>query len=296
MNPHISFEPVKLNQKDCYYQYWEQTPCHSLDYTLANLWGWQNYFGLEWANTPNLLLLRQQKPNMINWAPLGDWAKADWDEMLASLPAGQKTFIRVPEELVQIWQKDLGSRVQVIEDRGHWEYLYNQSDLANLPGKNYHKKKNHYTGYVKEYGEPNYISLNNAMVEDVLGLQDEWCQWHECEASNSLRAENEAINQVLSHWNMFHGLLGGALYINERIVAFSVGEQLDQTTIGVHYEKGLNGYKGIYQAINKEFASRTASNFTLINRAQDVDEEGLRQAKMSYHPAGFLKKYRCLID
>ncbi|MBQ7738623.1 MAG: DUF2156 domain-containing protein [Desulfovibrionaceae bacterium] len=296
MNLTNSFQPVKLSQKDCYYQYWQKTPKRSLDYTLANIWGWQNYFGLEWLNLSDLLLLRQRKPEPLNWAPLGDWTKADWDEMLANLPEGQKTFIRVPEELVQIWQQAFGSRLTVIEDRGHWEYIYNQSDLANLPGKNYHKKKNHYSGYVKEYGEPNYIEVNNMIVEDVLALQDEWCQWHECEDSSSLRAENEAINQVLSHWNMFQGLSGGALYINERIVAFSIGEQLDQETIGVHFEKGLNGYKGIYQTINKVFSTCTAANFKFINRAQDLDEEGLRQAKMSYHPTSFLKKYRCIID
>ena len=49
------------------------------------------------------------------------------------------------------------------------------------------------------------------MVEDVLGLQDDWCQWHECEGSPSLQAENEAINRVLSHWNCFRGLTGGPL-------------------------------------------------------------------------------------
>ena len=30
----------------------------------------------------------------------------------------------------------------------------------------------------------------------------------------------------------------------------------------------------------------------MLNRAQDLDEEGLRQAKMTYLPTDFLRKYQ----
>ena len=130
------------------------------------------------------------------------------------------------------------------------------------------------------------------MVEDVLGLQDDWCQWHECEDSPSLRAENEAINRVLSHWELLDGLCGGSLYVDGQMVAFSVGEALDEKTLGVHYEKGLNGFRGVYQTINACFSREAGKGFELLNRAQDLDEEGLRQAKMTYLPTDFLRKYQ----
>jgi Uncharacterized conserved protein len=133
------------------------------------------------------------------------------------------------------------------------------------------------------------------MVEDVLAVQDDWCQWHECEESPSLRAENEAINRVLSHWNCFMGLSGGSLYVDGKMVAFSVGENLDGESLGVHYEKGLNGFKGVYQTINCLFSRNAGDGFTYINRAQDLDEEGLRQAKMTYLPADFLRKFKVRI-
>jgi hypothetical protein len=105
-------------------------------------------------------------------------------------------------------------------------------------------------------------------------------------------AENEAINRVLSHWNCFRGLYGGSLYAEGQMVAFSVGEGLDGQSLGVHYEKGLNGFHGVYQAMNRLFVQCAGLDFTLINRAQDMDEEGLRRAKMSYLPVDFLRKYR----
>ena len=76
------------------------------------------------------------------------------------------------------------------------------------------------------------------------------------------------------------------------MVAFAVGERLDDKNLGVQYEKGLNGYKGIYQAMNCEFARHAGQGYEWINRAQDLDEEGLRQAKMTYLPASYLRKYK----
>ena len=285
----MNYTPVTLDEKERYYELWAKTPRRSIDYTLANLWGWQEYYGLEWRFDGGLCWIRQTRPKPVCWAPIGDWFAADWP---ALLPKGlAHEVIRVPEELARLWRERLPGLVAE-EDRGQWEYLYDREDLVNLPGKRFHKKSTHFNNYVKTYGEPDYRPIGEALVEDVLGLQDDWCQWHECEGSPSLRAENEAINRVLSHWDRFRGLDGGALYVEGKIVAFSVGEDLDGESLGVHYEKGLSGYKGVYQTINRVFAREAGAGFKYVNRAQDLDEEGLRQAKMTYNPADFLRKYR----
>ena len=230
-----AFSPVSLAGHDDFYARWQATPQHSLDYTLANIWGWQQYFGLEWRFTEHLCWIRQTLPGPVPvyWAPIGDWSKADWDRELQD---GPRRFIRVPEALMEQWRVAFGDcRLTVHEDRGQWEYLYKQEELLALSGNRFHKKKNLYSQFVKAYGTPDYRPLDDAMVEDVLALQDDWCQWHECEDSPSLRAENDAIN--------------------------------------------------------REFARFAGENFQLLNRAQDLDEEGLRQAKMSYNPSDFLRKY-----
>ncbi|MDR1777871.1 MAG: phosphatidylglycerol lysyltransferase domain-containing protein [Desulfovibrio sp.] len=297
-----SFTPVSLEQSAGYYEYWERTPVRSLDYTLPNIWGWQEYYGLEWRFEAGLCWIRQSCPLPVLWAPLGDWNAFDWRGMTwddwraifsnGRIDAGSElVFLRVPEELTLIWSELFAGRLDVAEDRGQWEYLYKRDELALLPGNRFHKKKNHCNSFVKAYGE-NYHSLDDSMVEDVLALQDNWCQWHECGDSPSLRAENEAINRVLSHWNRFRGLCGGSLHSEGQMVAFSVGERLDGHCLGVHYEKGLNGFRGVYQAMNRFFAQKAGAGFTLINRAQDMDEDGLRQAKLSYLPTDFLRKYR----
>lgn len=291
------FTPVSLDKRDEYYALWQATPRRSLDYTIANLWGWQEYYGLEWRFDGDLCWIRQTRPQLIHWAPLGPWQEIDWPKALpATFREEKRQFRRVPEELLAIWQKAMPSMVAAEEDRGQFEYLYSQEELANLPGNRFHKKRNHLNSYVKTYGEPQYQPITDKMVEDVLAVQDTWCQWHECDDSPSLMAENEAINRVLTHWDKFRNFYGGSLYVDGKMIAFSVGEKLDGETLGVHFEKGLNGYKGVYQAINCMFARHAGQGFKWINRAQDLDEEGLRQAKMTYMPAGFLKKYNVVIS
>ena len=108
--------------------------------------------------------------------------------------------------------------------------------------------------------------------------------------SASLLAESDVVCSVLRNWDALPGLIGGALYVGGEMAAFAVGEPLDDQTIVVHFEKGRPEYRGVYQAINFCFAKYAAKNFVFINREQDADEEGLRQAKESYMPSGYLKK------
>ena len=40
------------------------------------------------------------------------------------------------------------------------------------------------------------------------------------------------------------------------------------------------------------FLAHSAPDFALVNREQDLNDEGLRKAKLSYHPVDFISKYR----
>ena len=64
-----TFTPVSLDGRQQYYELWERTPQRSLDYTLANLWGWQDYYGLEWCFEDNLCWIRQTRPKHLKKWP-----------------------------------------------------------------------------------------------------------------------------------------------------------------------------------------------------------------------------------
>ncbi len=53
----------------------------------------------------------------------------------------------------------------------------------------------------------------------------------------------------------------------------------------VHFEKADRAYKGLFQIVNRESARRIAGlGRAPVNREEDLGDEGLRQAKLSYHP------------
>ncbi len=277
-----------------YTSYFVKTPQKAADYSFTNLWGWADYYGLGLAFDNNLCWVYQEKPLPRLWAPLGDWAATDFTA-IPFLNDKKRTIYRVPSKLTEQLKSQFGARVEETESREHWEYLYNQSDLATLSGNKFHKKKNHVNAYTKAYGI-DYRPIDDGNIEQVLALQEDWCKWRDCENSPALQAESDVIFRVVGNWNRLPGLVGGALYVEDTMVAFSIGEALDAENFVVHFEKVQPDYKGIYQAMNQTFAANAAAGCQFINREQDMGEEGLRQAKLTYNPVGFLEKSTLVIN
>jgi hypothetical protein len=90
--------------------------------------------------------------------------------------------------------------------------------------------------------------------------------------------------------------MGGLLRVAGRLVAYTVAERLATDTLLIHFEKGNPNFKGVYQAINQAFLAHNAeAAIRWVNREQDLGDEGLRRAKLSYHPETFVKKYEVLL-
>ena len=60
----------------------------------------------------------------------------------------------------------------------------------------------------------------------------------------------------------------------------------------ISVEKGNPEIPGIYQMINQQFLLNAFEDAELVNREDDMGLEGLRQAKESYNPIGYARKYR----
>lgn len=288
------YTPISLKYMQEYKELLCKYSSQSSDYSFGNLWGWAEYYGLEWCLRAGLCWIRQTKPEVHYWALVGDWKNYDWANA-SCLDEGTE-FIRVPDEIAQTILDALPGRVELIESRGQWDYLYNANELATLSGNRFHKKKNLVNQFKKLYNY-DYYPMSSDCVESVLDMQAEWSKWREIEDSPSLLAENTAIARVLELWDALPGLVGGAIHVDGTVVAYTVGEKICPGTMVVHFEKGMPSYKGIYQAINQCFAQEVAESgkITYLNREQDLDDEGLRKAKESYNPVGYVKKHKLII-
>ena len=294
------FEPIRLERQHEYLERLSFVSQMASDYSFINLWGWAEVHGLLWAWEKDGIWIKQTLPREVNWAPVGNWEEMDWDRWFSGNTENRNTFTRIPEKLADLWKNHFGSGIILSEARGHWDYLYDVNELIELPGNRFHKKKNLLNQFKKTC---NYTvePLGTATVKQALAMQEDWCTWRDCESSEGLSAENGAISRVLRQWENLSGLMGGAIRINEKMVAYTVGEKLSDDTLVIHFEKGSPEYKGIYQAINNLFLEqlkREPSHHGLcwVNREQDLDDEGLRKAKLSYNPSGYIRKFTIRIS
>ena len=70
-----------------------------------------------------------------------------------------------------------------------------------------------------------------------------------------------------------------------------MGAPLNEDTFIVHVEKAFTHLKGAYPMLNQQFVLHSMDGFRYVNREDDLGLEGLRRAKLSYHPELLLEKY-----
>lgn len=290
----LNFEPITLDKQHEYSKYFAECSQKASDYTFANLWGWSEEYGLYWAWTDELVWIKQTIPEEFYWAPVGSWQEVVWNRCFDDYFSKQTIFARIPENLLKIWKNNLGHRLITEEAKGHWDYLYSVTELIDLKGKRFHKKKNLLNQFRKKY-DFKFVPFEANMVERAMAMQEDWCAWRDCESSEALTAENHVISRVLHNWSKLKGLKGGAIITDQEMAAYTIAESLSEDTLVIHFEKGNSDYKGVYQAINQMFLENSGRKFKIVNREQDLDDEGLRKAKLSYHPVDFLKKYRVIL-
>ncbi|SHL01325.1 hypothetical protein SAMN02745216_04472 [Desulfatibacillum alkenivorans DSM 16219] len=290
----LSFEPINLDSQKAYLEFLAKCPEPSSEYSFINLFAWQEAHGLEWAWTGPLVWIRQTRPETVYWAPMGDWESVDWPKALKELDESA-AFSRIPEKLAEIWRNAQGLSMELEEDRGQWDYLYSVPDLVALSGKKYHSKKNHLNRFKKSY-PARYVPMDASNAQEALSLQESWCQWRDCESVETLAAENDGIFKVLDHWDSLSNIMGGLIYVEDQLAAYTIGEAFKPGMLLIHFEKGSPDFHGAYQAINQQFLEHEGTDFALVNREQDTGDEGLRKAKMSYHPVDFIKKFRASLN
>ena len=103
-------------------------------------------------------------------------------------------------------------------------------------------------------------------------------------------SERKTIKYVFDHWQEL-GAIGGTIYVEGNLVAFTYGAAINNDTFDVCVEKADTSYEGAYAAINNEFVNHLPQQYQWINREEDLGIDGLRQAKTTYQPVLKLRKY-----
>ena len=222
----------------------------------------------------------------------GDVAKALAEIEKDAKECGERLqFAFVTEEQKEVLENAMPARFCYSSDAGDSDYIYLRSELASLSGKAFHKKKNHFSKFVRTYPDYKYYEIGACNIYDAQKVADAWYYEHLHDEDASQLAEYKAIKEALENFEEL-GLIGGIIYVNDSPCAMTIASKINGNTVDVHFEKAVGEYalNGGYAAINKLFSEKL-DGVTWLNREEDIGIEGLRKAKLSYRPKIMLKKY-----
>jgi hypothetical protein len=273
-------------------------------YTFTNIFAWRKGRNTQVSQLDGAVLVSLELPDRkVFLEPLGDGDRHEAMEKCLGREWGRPVeFKYLSWNTAALFQGDPGH--EVLSDRANSDYLYNAQDLIDLPGRKYDAKRNFIKRFSSEH-DYRYLEVTPELAQECLKFEEHWCLDRSCQSDEGLSHEREAVVEMLENFQALSsppiasrlsptgaGIRGGAIEVGGSIVAFALGEALNQETLVVHVEKADAKLTGVYAVINNEFCRHEGAKFKYVNREQDLGIPGLRQAKQSYNPVRLVETFR----
>jgi hypothetical protein len=187
------------------------------------------------------------------------------------------------------------SYLEINEDRDNFDYMYEIEELSKLAGARYKKIRNKSNKFRKAHEDRKLDikvlnSIDHYHAHLIEQINEKWADGTGRE-SRDLQ-EKAALKNLLNHASEFDLVLT-LIEVDEEVKAFSINEILNNGYVICHFEKALREHhEAIYTFLTCQVAEQlmlTESKW--VNWEQDLGIEGLRKAKLTYHPSSMLKKY-----
>lgn len=289
------FKSLDMSDREIIHAYFRAYQPEVSELKFTNLFIWRHYYQFEWCILDGFLLI------LVHTLNYG------YHFMQPVGPGSRVTIIPILLDYLQNEREEYEPRIERVDSRlireignlkdihieplpDHADYVYATEDLIHLAGRKFHAKKNHINRFNKQY-DYEYQRLNPDLVNACIHVLKRWCNWKECDKSPIMRAEFEAVHEALLHYRQLE-LDGGAILVDNSVVAFALGEMLNRETAVVHAEKVDPNIRELFAVINQQFCANAYAHVPYMNREQDLGIAGLRRAKRSYHPVRMIEKFK----
>ncbi len=288
----INIKKPELKDQELVERYFRMNQNRSCEYTFANLYLWSRHYHVGFAMVGEMLVFQYTDEGVFTF-PQGDnrYLRETVDALMEWSEENGKEFrmTNVTPEQFELLEQIYPGRFAIRYYRDSADYVYETEKLISLSGKKYHGKKNHINKFKKLYPDWSYETISSENVEDCFQMALEWRRQNGCEDDEEKSAEMCVTLNALRLLEELK-LRGGLIRAGGKVVAFSIGEPVCDDTMVVHIEKAYADVQGAYPMINQQFLEHEASQYRYVNREEDLGEEGLRQAKESYHPVFLVEK------
>lgn len=289
----ISFKKPELADRQVILSHLKGRGLRGCERTFANIYLWARFYDLVWAEIEGTIVFRSVFDGKYSYTyPAGDEDRKAAVEHLIEVCREQEyplQFHGLSKQEYEELERGFPGQFEIEWPRDAEDYVYETEKLIQLSGKKYHGKKNHINQFKAAYPDWSYEALTDENVEECFQMALRWRELNGCEgdaeknkemcvALNSLRLQKELE------------LRGGVLRAGGEVVAFTLGEPVSEDTFVVHIEKAYADIRGAYPMINQQFLEHEVSDYLYVNREDDTGDEGLRKAKLSYHPVFMVEK------
>ena len=265
----------------------------SCEITPMTLLIWKNYYHQKIAFCDDMLFVSLGKNSEIFLLPFANDMKKAVNILKELTKSQNRPLVFLGAEGVRLdtFNSIFSEEFSQNESREDFEYLYLTEKLKNLSGKKFHSKRNHISAFSKAYNW-SYESMTTDILPEVFEMADKWTEEMKkiTDDTKSIEVENKALKEYLPFMKELN-LRGGCIRVDGKIIAFTFGSPINNKVFDIHVEKALPEFRTAYTLINREFILNELLDFEYVNREDDMGLEGLRKAKLSYHPDILLKKY-----
>ncbi len=294
----LQFTPMTLQDLPRLAPWFEKNTDRLCDSTVGGEFLWRDYYRIRWTLHGGALCLMARYPedggfNAYSY-PIGGDEEEALDAMAEYAKRKEIPLIFCPaseedtRRITQRWPQ------AVIEPQRRWyDYLYAAQDLRELAGRKFGGQRNHINRFKKENPDWRFETITPKNLAAVRAFFEKLTADGGKQFASAAE-ETAKIFEVFDHWEAYR-FVGGAVFIKEDVVAFSMGEIVGDT-LYVHVEKASREVHGAYPMIVQQTAlAFTGEAVCWINREDDAGDEGLRTVKLSYHPAAILTKNKVIV-
>jgi len=293
----MNFKPIEIEDKAAITAFTYSSHLSNCDYAFANMCSWRFFYHSEYAIKNGFLFIRfyvEEKghKHLAYMFPVGNGELKQAIELMekdAEAFGHPLLLLGVTPENIQKLNTLFPDCFTTILERDYFDYIYLRDDLAMLKGKKLQPKRNHINQFKKQY-DYIYLPVTEKIIPECMTLARAWYESNKVEENNEeLIHERHSMNFALEHFDAL-GLLGGAITVDNKIIAFTYGSPINDQTFGIHIEKADVRYEGVFSVISQEFAKQIPPQYVYINREEDLGIPGLRKSKLSYYPHLLLEK------
>ncbi|OGG15734.1 hypothetical protein A3D77_01775 [Candidatus Gottesmanbacteria bacterium RIFCSPHIGHO2_02_FULL_39_11] len=291
-----NFKKIELSDRKIIEQFTQQFPPYN-DFEFVSLWtynmGEKNAFSTIYGNL--VIKIHDFITGDFFYSFLG--TNRIKETIAALLEKSKEDYLGdqlklIPEVNIKS-SPEVENYFSIKEDRDSFDYILSVDEIVDLKGGKYHYRRKNISRFNRHFPDHSIETLDLSKEETRQNIKELFFLWEQQKEKkrNETEIELTAIERLFDLVDV-HNIMGLGIYIQNKLIGFSIYHTVQDNYAIFSFAKGDTSYKAIYEYLNHEVAKHLKTLGTVyINYEQDLGIPELREAKMSWGPVYFLKKY-----